>query len=286
MSWNYYTLVAGLREYSFESDRKGFDAPGIVADIRDQLPKADRRYMEQLYTYYDIDNIINIKAGRDKFSKLGNYSRAELMQLLKNPEGRTEDDAQLPPYIADVLMAYEYPENPEYDDVDRSRTMAKALFTGYYDRCARSRNRFIRQWGEFDRNLRNLLAAFTARQAGRVVADELVGEGYVVDMLSHSSAADFGLRGELDYMDEVLAALMDEENLLEKERRLDMVRWNCADGLAESEYFNLNQILAYLIKINIIHRWVSLDPKSGRKMFERLTASFGDVEKLRQRHTV
>lgn len=286
MARNYYTLVAGLREYTLDSDRKGFDAVEIIADIREQLSSADRGYLGLFYTYYDIENIINLKAGRDKFSVLGNFSREELEELIKNPEEPVNETQRLPDYLVKVLLAYADPENPEYDDTDRSRTFEKALFTAFYAECARSRNKFIKEWYEFDRNLRNLLAAFAAKRAGLPVADELVGKGYVADLLSKSSAADFGLRGELDYIDDVIVAVSDEENLLEKERKLDMVRWNRSDELTEFDYFNMNLILAYLVKINIIHRWVSLDPEAGRRMFEMLAASFGDTDKFREEHVV
>ena len=40
-----------------------------------------------------------------------------------------------------------------------------------------------------------------------------VGGGDVVDQLHRSSAADFGLRGELGYIDSLIGA-MDEQNML------------------------------------------------------------------------
>jgi hypothetical protein len=99
-----------------------------------------------------------------------------------------------------------------------------------------------------------------------------VGEGEVVEQLQRSSAADFGLRGEVAYVDAVITAVNDEQNLLEKEHKIDLVRWEQALELAGFDYFNINAILSYLARINIVARWSMLDPKRGREMLQRIMA--------------
>lgn len=276
MATNYYTLVAGLREFAMDSEKKGFDACDIILEIRPQLTKKDQQYMHLFYYIYDIENIINIMAGRAQYSVLGYYSKEELVEMIKNP-------SELPGFMGRIVAAYQDPENPEYDWMDPEVPFARALFESYYAECARSGNRYIRQWYEFDRNLRNAIAAYGARKASLPVREQLVGEGYVVDMLSRSSAADFGLRGELDYMDSLIDALSEEENLLEKERRIDSIRWKESDDLTPFDYFDMNAILGYLTKINIVNRWVSLDEAYGRQMFDKLMASLDGKELISRR---
>ena len=53
---------------------------------------------------------------------------------------------------------------------------------------------------------------------------------------------------------------------------MDAVRWNEADSLSAFNYFDIDAILAYLVKINMVARWSSLDERHGREMFERLLA--------------
>ena len=125
---------------------------------------------------------------------------------------------------------------------------------------------------EFDRTLRNVTAAVTARAVGRPVEEVTVGGGDVVEQLERSSAADFGLRGELPYIDAVIAAVNDEANLVEKEHKIDLIRWNEAVELATFDYFDINSILSYLLRVNIVARWTQLDAVRGREMFERLMA--------------
>ncbi|MCC8035167.1 MAG: DUF2764 domain-containing protein [Rikenellaceae bacterium] len=266
MARNYYTLVAGLREFTIDSEKKGFDACDIIAEIRSEIDREDKRTLGLFYDFYDVENLINLRTHRGRFNQLGNYSREELEEGLKDP-------AVLPDFIGRIVAAYADPENPEYDWVDPDISFERALFISYYRECAGSKNRYLREWYEFDRNLRNVIAAYNARKASLDVGSQLVGEGYVRDALTRSSAADFGLRGELDYVDDVIDALAEEENILGKERKIDLIRWRISEELTPYDYFNMNTILSYLTKINIVHRWVSLDEGYGREMLRKLMAS-------------
>lgn len=270
-SRNYYSLVAGLREYALDADTKGFDAKGIVEEILDGVCASDASEVRLLYGYYDCENILALRAGRSAHNPLGNLSREELEQELKAP-------SRLPQGIARVVKAYADPEGEEAEEVDTSRRFETTLFAAYYDACRRSRSRFLRAWSEFDRTLRNVMAALAARAASRPVEEVVVGEGDVAEQLQRSSAADFGLRGELPFIDSVIAAMNDEANLMEKERKIDLVRWEEASELATFDYFNINAILSYLVRINIVARWARLDAARGREMFNRLLAELDGKE--------
>lgn len=270
-SRNYYSLVAGLREYALDADTKGFDAKGIVEEILDGVCASDASEVRLLYGYYDCENILALRAGRSAHNPLGNLSREELEQELKAP-------SRLPQGIARVVKAYADPEGEEAEEVDTSRRFETTLFAAYYDACRRSRSRFLRAWSEFDRTLRNVMAALAARAASRPVEELVVGGGDVAEQLQRSSAADFGLRGELPFIDSVIAAMNDEANLMEKERKIDLVRWEEASELATFDYFNINAILSYLVRINIVARWARLDAARGREMFNRLLAELDGKE--------
>ena len=261
-----------MREYTLEADKKGFDARAVIDEIREELNKSDRNALELFYGYYDIENIIGLKAGRSRFNVLGNFSREELEQQMARPTA-------LPSYMAEVLRAYADPENEEaVGRVDLSLPIEHNLFTAYYKACAESGCGYLRAWAEFDRTLRNVCAAYAARRSGKDVDNVVVGGGVIADALMRSSAADFGLKGEVDYLDEVMAAVADEQNLVEKERKIDRIRWSMSDELAEKDYFNINTILSYLSKLNIVQRWFSLDERVGRAMYDELIASLSGRE--------
>lgn len=242
---NYYSLVAGLREYTLDADTKGFDATEIVAEILEELSKSDARAVRLMYAYYDCENLIARKASRAAYNPLGNIAADELDDELSSPKRVAEP-------MARVIRAYADPESEWAEGLDMTQSFEKALLAAYYEACSNANCRFLRDWAEFDRTLRNVSAAAVARSLGRPIDSVTVGGGEVVEQLQRSSAADFGLRGEVAYIDAVIAAVNDEQNLLEKEHKIDMVRWEQALELAGFDYFNINAILSYLARINIV----------------------------------
>ena len=262
---NYYSLVAGLREYTLDADTKGFDATEIVAEILEELSKSDARAVRLMYAYYDCENLIARKASRAAYNPLGNIAADELDDELSSPKRVAEP-------MARVIRAYADPESEWAEGLDMTQSFEKALLAAYYEACSNANCRFLREWAEFDRTLRNVSAAAVARSLGRPIDSVTVGGGEVVEQLQRSSAADFGLRGEVAYIDAVIAAVNDEQNLLEKEHKIDKVRWEQALELAGFDYFNINAILSYLARINIVARWSLLDAKRGREMLQRIMA--------------
>lgn len=277
---NYYCLVAGLREYALDADTKGFNPTEIVAEIMEELTDADAKAVRLLYGYYDCENIVALRAGRNAYNPLGNISQAELEEELQEP-------TRLPQAMADVIKAYAAAQSEETVDeeairgVDLTLGFERSLFEAYYAECARAKSHFLREWATFDRTLRNISAVAVARAISRPASSVTVGKGEIVDQLQRSSAADFGLRGELPYIDAVIAAINDEQNLVEKEHKIDLIRWDQAVELAVTDYFDINAILSYLVRVNIVARWALLDPKRGRAMLDRIMTELDGKELIK-----
>ena len=265
-STEYYYLVAGLREWTLDSDTKGFDVREIIDEIVDELTTSDREAVRMLYAYYDCENIIARRAERERHNQLGNLTAEQIDEVLNE-----RNYSLLPTNVAKVVKSYVEADDEERDEeVTLDASFERAIFGAYYRDLAASKTPFLKAWGAFDRNLRNIAAAIAAREAGRVVADVVVGDGDIVEQLKRSSAADFGLRGELPYVDSVISAVSDEKNIVEKERKIDAIRWAEAESITVFDFFNINFILSYLVKVNIVARWTLLSPEVGRDMLNRL----------------
>ena len=263
-SSSYYALVAGFREYALDAEIKGFDIEDILTEVFEALSHSDAKSVELLYAYYDCENLISRHNGSSTYNTLGRLSSEEIDEELKAP-------SRLIAPLAKVVRAYADTEGEDAEGVDTEAPFAQSLFAAYYEECAASGSRFLKEWSESDRALRNVISALVARERNMAVDQVTVGGGNVVEQLHRSSAADFGLRGELSYIDALIGA-MDEQNMLEKERKIDLIRWSVASELSTFDYFSLDAVLAYLVKVNIVARWTQLDAKSGRKMFDRLMA--------------
>lgn len=273
-SKEYYYLVAGLKEWTLESDAKGFDVAEIRDEILEAISDSDRQAVRELYAYYDCENIIAAHAGRDRYNPLGNLSKEEVEAVFSE-----RCYSKLPKAVAEVVKRYNEADDDERDDeVALDDRFERAVFEAYYHGLEKSKCSFLKAWGEFDRNLRNIAAAVAAREANRSISDVVVGRGEVVEQLTRSSAADFGLRGELQYIDSVIAAVSDERNIVEKERKIDAIRWAEAEDNVVFDFFNINFILSYLVKVNIVARWNMLSPEVGRRMLERLMQELDSKE--------
>ena len=78
--------------------------------------------------------------------------------------------------------------------------------------------------------------------------------------------------------DAVISAITDEPNIVEKERKIDAIRWSEAEEIAVFDYFDINYILSYLVKANIVARWTLLSPEVGRQMLNRFIESLDAKE--------
>ena len=272
-SSSYYALVAGLREYSLDTETKGFDIEEILAEVEEALSTSDMKVVELLYAYYDCENLISRHNGSSTYNSLGRLSSEEIDEELKAP-------SRLIAPLAKVVRTYASPEREEAEDFDLSQPFAKALMNAYYRCCEASKSRLLREWSKCDRTIRNIVAATLARKQGVAIEAVVVGEDSVTESLLRSSAADFGLRAELPYVEAIVSAVADERNFIEKERKIDNIRWAELSELATFDYFDLNAVIAYLVRANMVARWVALDAKVGREMFDRLVAELDGKEMI------
>ena len=129
----------------------------------------------------------------------------------------------------------------------------ESLGTEFYDKAAESKNRFIREYFDFDGRLRNMKVDYLAKRLGKK------GEDYVVEL----PEADFE---EAKQIEEIL----DDADFVQREQKMDDLKWEKASDIARMDYFNMNAILAFLVKAKTVQRWTELDAAKGQEMFKKL----------------
>ena len=294
MSNNYYYLVASLPEYTPDSDAKGLNIQSILTEIRENLPAQARKTVAFFLNFFDIQNIINAISGREGFNTLGNYTREEIKNVCeryfpkqsedKKNDADDEGNTELPEYIARILAAYKNPAQAAEMGIDTEIPVDYALWNRYFELAAASSNRFIREWYAFERNIRNIAAAFTCRNKGLDAAYSIVGSGEIAEQLLNSSAQDFGLKGIFDSID-TLFQILETKDMLGKEKKLDAFRWEKINDITALDYFNLDCVLGFIAKYAIIHRWLVLDKQTGEKMFKKLIDELTDRQLLQHAAT-
>lgn len=139
----------------------------------------------------------------------------------------------------------------------------------FYRAAQKCNNHFIREYFSFDRDIRNTIAAYTARQYKQVITDHLVGSNELTEQLSVSRADDFDLEFIFPYA-APLHRIMQLEDPVEREQKTDRLRWEKASELTVFHYFDIDVILAFLLKAGLVARWAKLDKETGMKLFREL----------------
>ena len=146
----------------------------------------------------------------------------------------------------------------------------ESLGTDFYTEALSHPSRFIREYFRFDLNLRNAKVQYLNRQLGRAPeTDILTGEAtedneYKADIDGYVFSG-----GEFEEAAAV-ESVLEESDLISREKGLDEVVWQKADSLSTFHYFDLTAVLAYVAKLHIVDRWLALDPEKGRELFRKL----------------
>ena len=144
----------------------------------------------------------------------------------------------------------------------------KSLNADFYAAALRHRNSFLREYFRFDLNLRNAKVRYLNAQLGRdPERDVLTGEDPEAEDVDIDGFRFTG--GEFEEaakVDEVLSG----DDLVTREKGLDDILWDKVDRLATFHYFDIDAVLAYIAKLHIVNRWLSLDEEAGRDRFRRL----------------
>ena len=144
----------------------------------------------------------------------------------------------------------------------------------------KAKNRFIREWFAFNRDMNNVLVAQICRKHGFDVKQKIVGEGEVAEQLrTHTTQKDFGLN-ELSGDFTAILALAQIEDLMQREKAMDAVRFEWLHDRTEFDFFSPEMVFAYYLEALMLHRWSILTVEEGERIFRELVADMKKGIKL------
>lgn len=254
---NYYCLIAGLPDLVFDQNKLSITILDFKKELKDVLHPDDYRLVELLFLIYDNKNLLNLLFKEKKVhSPFGKYTSDELEDALKEPD-------ILEPYMARFIDEYK-----EAGDTQEQASWERKLSEYYTLFVMEESNAFLNDWFEYNNMLKNILVAYNCRKYDIPVDKELVGEGDLIDALRKSRSRDFGLSSEIDYIEKLLS-ILENKNLLDREKNLDLMRWNYLDELTTFKYFTIEVVLAFVIRLFTLDRWIYLDKSRGEELFNR-----------------
>ena len=271
MSKYYYYLVAGLPELTLEDSKLSYTVADFKAELYPDLSDEDRRLIDLFYLKLDNANVLKLLKDKDAaIDSRGNYSAEELAEFISSlKDGDEVADAVFPSYLSTFIS--EYFNTPAEDDFLHEDRLA-ALYYAYAMKC---RNKFVSSWFAFNLTMNNVLVALTARKFKMDIAPLIVGDTEVCEALRTSGARDFGLTGEVDFLNQ-LVKISETEELVEREKKIDQLRWNWMEEATFFNYFTVERLFVFLLQLEMIERWISLDKEKGNQLFRSIIATLKD----------
>jgi hypothetical protein len=267
---NYYCYIAGLPDIQIDNQKSIPAQEEILDELKQILSKGDMALLDLLRLKYDNDNLLKFLANRDAelnpLGKLTSQDWAELIELIDNSDERNPvRDARLLKYVLEFYTTIRNEQSEE--KIDFAEDFLAALYYKYGMQC---KNKFVADWFEFNLNINNILTALTCRKYGWDIKSAIVGDNVVAETIRNSvSARDFNLKAEIDYFD-ALVSISETANLLDREHRIDALKWNWLEENTFFSSFSIEKVLSFWLRCELMHRWDNLSMEEGAEIFRQM----------------
>ncbi len=260
----YYCLVAGFPDISLDDGKLSCSVSDFRTDVYPQLASSDQKLVDLFYLKFDNQNLISLLKDKEAPVKTeGTLTGEELLALIETVRNGDIPDKKYPAYLSEFVSQY---INLASEDLYKAEDLLASLYYQYTMSC---KNQFISEWFEFNLNVNNILSAYAARKYKLDVASVIVGNTPACEQLRTSNARDFGLGDTIDYMDQV-QRISETEELVERERKIDTLKWKWLEEQSFFYYFTIERIFVFLMFLDMTERWISLDKQKGYELFRQM----------------
>lgn len=255
---NYYYVVAGLADIIPDQAKLSQQLPDFIQELKELLHPDDIQLVNRIFLDIDNQNLLHLlqKTG-DNLIVGGKYTAVELEQGIREPLFQEE-------YLNQFIQAFAA-ETPIHTGMSWEDQLTSLY---YHYMTHQSGNKFLSHYYEFDQNIRNIITALNIRKYKLKEKNRFIGDNIVSEALTQSTLKDFGLTGEFPLIESLLH-IFEEDDLIKRERAIDQIRWDYLDELNTFNYFTVEVILAQVIRLRMILRWIRLDEPTGRELFRK-----------------
>lgn len=296
----YHYLIAGLPDIALDDSKQVYSVGDFKEEIYKLLSRSDKKLMNLFFLKYDNQNLLDWLKDPQSIDAValddrGTISPSEFIALIDEFKKRGAIKKKLPPYIVDFLKAYAAgnpnPEEKEEgeqkatedgkietEEKDGSEQKMQPVTTDdkltalYYAYVMKCRNNFFAEWFELNLTIKNILTAMTCRKHGLDRNLYIVGDNKIAVNLKTSSARDFNLGDDVEFLADLLR-LAEEPDLVSREKKIDILKWEWLENNTVFKVFGIESVFSYLLKIEMIERWTSLDNESGEATFRELISA-------------
>jgi vacuolar-type H+-ATPase subunit C/Vma6 len=247
----YYFLISYLPEIHRDDKKLRFRVFDLLAE-KVYFSEEDWAQIELVLLANDVLQVERLLSGKEVATDYQQFGREFWKEQIKSHK-------EVPEYFAEVfdllLLEGVSPKNLNF------------LYEAYYHHAIENASSpLLRKYLNFEKDLRNIITAIRARRKGFSPASYLVGEGEIVELLSRSTAEDFGLGPEYPWVERLNAA----KEPVDMEETIEQIIWETLDEMTEQMDFNFDVILAYLLKLQRLERNLALSEEQGMEIVKQM----------------
>jgi hypothetical protein len=263
---NYHCLIAGLPELQLDDQKIKISLSEFKTEIMETLSASDRKMIGYFFMQFDNKNLLALLADKEaEVDEIGNLNREQLVEIIQRfRETDNPDDKEIYTYfrqfIPDYLIGAPIFPNLSWED---------QLTTLYYEFAIKCKNQFISDWYQFNLTISNIIIGTNCRKFGYDREKSIIGTGEIADAIRKNNAKDFGIKPIFNEVDDVLR-IAEETDLIERERKLDILKWNWLEEKGFFHYFDMEHLFVYLVRLELLERWVHLEKETGKKVFREM----------------
>lgn len=269
MSSEYYYLIAGLPNISIEDSRLPYTVLAFREEVESQLSETDQTLLRLLFLKFDNRNLLeHIRRPDSAPDPKGSLTQDEFDELIRDPEQPLPEGRKkaVPDYMKTFVLRYRAAQEKGEQSLVPWEDRLAALYYEYAMQCG---NEFVAAWFELNLHINNFLTAVTCRKYGLNRQDYIVGDNDCAQLFRASGARDFGLGNTWEYLP-VVQRIAEESDLLVRERKIDRLKWDWLEEHTVFTTFTVESLLAWLLKLEMIERWTTLDRATGEQTFRHL----------------
>ena len=267
MRKEYYCLIAGLPDLFFDASKISSPLLDFKLHLKEELTKDDYYLVESYFSRYDNYNLLALLEKKDtEFNQKGNLTKEDFETIFSLMKENTLKSFTkiIPPYFEKFIIAFRNDE-----PIIPNKSLENQITELYYKYLENVDNSFINEWYFFEKDLNNIMAAANCKKYQIPVEPELIGSNELTEKLIKSSAKDFGIGNEFPKIEQIFRVL-EETNLIEREKKIDLMKWELLDEKTFFHYFTIEKIFAFILKLEIIDRWLNLNKETGQELLHKL----------------
>ena len=242
----YFYLISGLPDLAITDTHLPFATKAFLDELKNKIDQKDFELVCWLYYSKDNINLINILFNENPSNQQEGYYL--LQELKRGVEGNTV----LPYYISDFNASF-----TENKNLFTKAGWEAKLTENYFREAMKSGNEFLNRWMEFELNLKNLLLIMSNKKEQIPFSEFIIEANEMAALFKQNPSADFSTESSLGFLTQVIK-IIETDNIIEREKKIDLLRWKQLEEMTFFNYFTVEAILGFIIKLMILERWAIL----------------------------